>query len=223
MSKGIARYAPLTGLLAILFGVLAGVLASTWADEPGSKASGTEIASWMTDKGWEIFISGWLWWLAGLSFLWFLGSFRSVLGRGEAGERRVTTIAFSSGTIAVALFMLTAAFIVTGAAAQEFDDRTLTPTLAEALFVLGNGGGLFLAIELVLGVMAIASAIVVLRSAVLPKWYGWLDLLYGLWLLIIPIGWIGFFGFPIWILLTTILVYQAESKAPEAPSVASPA
>jgi hypothetical protein len=215
-SGGLARYAPLTGLLAIVFGAVGGVLSTTWADEPGSKASGAEIAAWMTDKSWAIIVSGWLWWLAGLSFLWFLASLRSVLGRGEGGDRRVTTIAFSSGTVAVALFMLTAVPIVTGAAVQEFDDRTLTPSLAESLFVLGNGGGIFLAVELTVGVLAVASAIVVLRTAVLPKWYGWLDLVYGIWLLIIPIGWIGLIGFPIWILLTTVLVYRAESSAPSA-------
>ena len=217
-TKGIARYAPLMGLLALVLGVISGVLASTWADEPGSKASGVEIAAWMTDKSWEIIISGWLWWLAGLAFLWFLGSLRSVLGRGEGGDARVTAIGFSSGSIAVALFMLSAVAIVTGAAAAEFDDRKVSPTLAEGLFVLGNGGGLFLAIELAIGVMAVATAIVVLRTAVLPKWYGWLGLLYGIWLLIIPIGWIGLIGFPIWILLTTVLVYMAEGR--QAPAAA---
>ena len=211
-TNGIARFAPLTGLLAIVLGVVAGVLASTWADEPGSKASGAEIASWMTDKSWQIIIAGWLWWLAGLAFLWFLASLRSVLGRGEGGDRRVTTIAFSSGTIAVALFMLGAAAIVSGAGAEEFSDRQITPSLAEALFVFGNGEGIFLAVELAVGVLAVATAIVVLRTAVLPKWYGWLDLVYGVWLLILPIGWIGAIGFPIWILVTTLLVWNAEAK-----------
>jgi hypothetical protein len=54
----------------------------------------------------------------------------------------------------------------------------------------------------------------------LPKWYPWLDLLYGMWLLIIPVGWLGLIGFPVWILITTLLVFRAEAAASAAPAFA---
>ncbi len=223
MGKGISRYAPLTGLLAIIFGAVGIVLAQTWADEPGSKATGIEIAAWMTDKSWAIIVSGWLVWLAAAAFLWFLGSLRVLLRRGEGADGRVSEIAWGGGLAAVILFSAMFAPIVAGASAQEFDDRKLSPTLAESLFVLSNGSGFFLALEIAAGVLSLATAVVVLRTAVLPKWYGWLGSIYALWLLIIPIGWIGMIGFPIWILLTTLLVYRAEVKGPSTAAAAAPA
>jgi hypothetical protein len=217
--NGIARFAPLTGFAAALLGILAFVLAWTWADEPDSDAAATEIAVWMTEKSWEIIVTGWIWWLAVASFLWFIGSLRSVLGSAEGGTRRVTSIAFSAGvvfTVFAALFFVP---VVAGAAANEFDDRPITPGTADVLWVLGTG--VFGVVEIAAAVMILAVGLVVVRTGALPKWYGWLSLLYGLWLLILPIGWIGMIGLPVWILLTTALVWMAESKG--AAPVATPA
>ena len=211
MEKGIARFAPLTGIAAVVLGVLSFILAQTWADEPDTDAPAAEIALWMTDKSWEILISGWIWWLAAGAFLWFLGSLRSVLGPAEGGTRRVTSIAFSAGAVATVFAASLFVPVVAGAAADEFDDRTISPETADALWVLGSG--VFLVAEIAFGVLIVAVALVVVRTGALPRWYGWLSALYGLWLLILPIGWIGLIGLPIWILLTTILVWMAESKA----------
>jgi hypothetical protein len=211
MERGIARFAPLTGALAVALGVLALILNSTWSDSPEDDASGAEIAAWMTDESWAIFFSSWVWWLAIASFVWFLGSLRAVLRRGERGEARVTSIAFGAGVMFAVFGVSFVAPLVAGASADEFSDRTVTPETADVLWVAGHG---FVgAAELFGGILALATALVVLRTGVLPKWYGWLGGLYGLWLLIWPLGWIGFFGFPIWILLTTALVWMAESKA----------
>ena len=212
MGKGIARYAPLTGFGAVVLGAIGILLFQTWADEPSSKAPAAELATWMNDKTWEIIIATWLMWLAGVSFLWFLGSLRGVLRQGEGAPGRVSAIATGGGIVAVGLFIASFAGVMAGASAAEFDDRVIGPALAESLYVL-SFNGFFLAIEMAVAVLVLATAIVVLRSAALPKWYGWLGLLYGIWLLILPIGWFGFFGFPIRILLTTTLVWMADSKA----------
>jgi hypothetical protein len=209
--NGLARFAPLTGFLAVALGILCFVLGMTWADEPDTDAPAAELAVWMTDKSWEILITGWVWWLAVAAFLWFLGSLRSVLGPAEGGTRRVTSIAFSAGAVFAVFAASLFGPIVAGATADEFDDRTITPETAEALWVAGNA--FFGLAEIAAGVLVLAVAVVVVRSGALPKWYGWLSLLYGLWLLIIPIGWIGMIGFPVWLLLTTALVWMAESKS----------
>lgn len=210
--NGIARFAPLTGLVTVALGVLGAVLFTTWTDEPSSDSAATEFAAWMNDNGWAIFVSTWVMLLAGMAFLWFLGSLRSVLRRGEGAPGRVSAIATGGGIVMVALYAASFAGPMAGALAVEVDDRVVGPELAEALYVIG-WNGFFPLTEMAAGVLVLATAIVVLRSAALPTWYGWLGLLYGLWLLILPIGWIGFFGFPLWILLTTALVWMAESKA----------
>lgn len=218
MEKGIARFAPLTGFAAVAFGVLAFVLMTSVADEPDIDAPATELAAWMNDKSWEILCAGWVWWLGVAAFMWFLGSLRSVLGSAEGGTRRVTSIAFSAGAVFAVFAASLLGPVVAGASGSEFDDRTITPETAEALWVSGNA--FFGLAEVAAGVLAVAVAVVVLRTGALPKWYGWLGLVYGLWLLILPIGWIGFIGFPIWLLLTTALVWMAGSKGPAGQSIA---
>ena len=210
MERGLARFAPLTGLAAVVLGALAFVLMMSAADEPETDAPAIELAAWMNEKSWEIVCAGWVWWLGVAAFLWFLGSVRSVLGSAEGGTRRVTSIAFSAGAVFAVFAASLLGPVFAGAAASEFDDRTITPETAEALWVAGNA--FFGLAEIAAGVLCLAVGLVVVRTGTLPKWYGWLGLLYGLWLLIIPIGWIGFIGFPIWILVTTALVWLAESK-----------
>jgi hypothetical protein len=217
MGTGLARLAPLTGVLAILLGILGEVLFQTWGDEPASDAPAAELAAWMNGKEDAIFCSTWVWLLAGLAFLWFLGSLRSVLRRVEGAQGRVSAIATGGGIVAVAMFFGSFSGLMAGSTAVMVDDRVVSPALAESLYVYGYNG-FFLLIELAAGVVVLATAIVTLRGTGLPKWYGWLGLLYGIWLLILPIGWIGFIGFPIWILLTTGLVWMAESKSPMAPA-----
>lgn len=221
MEKGIARLAPLTGLAAILLGVLGGILFHTWADEPSTDAPAAELAAWMNGNEEAIFCATWVWLLAGLAFLWFLGSLRSMLRRVEGAPGRVSAIATGGGIVAVVMFMASFSGLMAGATAVMVDDRVVSPELAEALYVYGYNG-FFLMIEVAAGVLVLATAIVALRGTGLPKWYGWLGLLYGIWLLILPVGWIGFFGFPIWILLTTVLVWMSESKgsAPAASGTA---
>ena len=212
MDKGLARFAPLTGLAAAVLGVLAFVLMMSAADEPETDAPAAELAAWMSEKSWEIICAAWIWWLGVAAFLWFLGSVRSVLGPAEGGTRRVTSIAFSAGAVFAVFAASLLGPVFAGATASEFDERTITPETAEALWVSGNA--FFGLSEMAAGVLCLAVGLVVVRTGALPRWYGWLGLVYGLWLLIIPIGWIAFIGFPIWILLTTVLVWLAESKRP---------
>jgi hypothetical protein len=68
-TSGIARFAPLRGLLAVVLSVLAFILAATWSDEPDTKAPGAEFAAWMTNKSWAILVSAWLWCLAVAAFV----------------------------------------------------------------------------------------------------------------------------------------------------------
>jgi hypothetical protein len=60
-----------------------------------------------------------------------------------------------------------------------------------------------------------ASALIVLRTGVLPVWMGWLELLIALGLLIVPIGWAFLlFGVPLWLLLASVLLYVRATALP---------
>jgi hypothetical protein len=55
----------------------------------------------------------------------------------------------------------------------------------------------------------IATGVLILRTGVLLRWWGWVTLVLALWLFILPIGWIGLLlGFPAWVLVTSILLWM---------------
>jgi hypothetical protein len=59
------------------------------------------------------------------------------------------------------------------------------------------------------GVLILATGMVVLRTRALPVWLGWVSLGVGLWLLIPPIGWAALISaFPLWVIVVSLLLYR---------------
>ena len=68
------------------------------------------------------------------------------------------------------------------------------------------------------------TAIAILRLRVLPVWWAWVSLLVALVLLIPPIGWAALiFGLPIWVLVTSLLLYLRPRRGPPPQRRSAPA
>ena len=100
-------------------------------------------------------------------FLWFLGSLTSAL-RVAAGGPRLPSIAFAGGLLA-AVFSFVASSAV-AVAAHRPDE--VSPELTRAL----NDVSLMAGVPAIAGFAALfgATALVVLRTTLLPQWLGWL-------------------------------------------------
>jgi uncharacterized protein (DUF58 family) len=60
--------------------------------------------------------------------------------------------------------------------------------------------------------MLATAALIILRYGALPRWLGWVGLLFALWLLIPPIGWAGLLlGVPLWTLAAAVLMWMRPS------------
>ena len=101
-----------TGIVAVLLYIAALVVHGT---PPEAADTADEIGKFFTDKRDEILLASFLAGLAGAFFLWWLGSLRYWLKRGEAGEGRLSAAAFLAGGIAIAL-SLTGACVEAGLA-----------------------------------------------------------------------------------------------------------
>jgi hypothetical protein len=69
--------------------------------------------------------------------------------------------------------------------------------------------------------MFLAVGLLILRTRVLGVWLGWVSLAIALLLAIIPIGWAGVvWAFPLWTLVTSIVLFRRGSAAaaPTAPA-----
>ena len=95
-----------TGIVAVALYLVAFAL-------PGSPPSATDtadqVAAFFTDERERVMLGSFFAGLAGAFFLWWLGSLRYWLRRGEAGEGRLSAAALLAGGIAVALSLSGAA------------------------------------------------------------------------------------------------------------------
>jgi hypothetical protein len=209
------RWAPLTGLLAVI-GWIVGII---MLDVAGSEDEGAALlAAYKADEG-QI-LGGTVIWLIGTAFFFFfLGWLRSRLLAAEGGDGCLTAIAFAGG-VATAICL---ALMPGGDAAGALSNDEIDESAALALGSVGDA--FFVAAEYLLPVLLIASALVALRYAALPKWLGWIQLLVALALLIPWIGWAALiFAFPLWVLVVSFLLWSGSRArgAPGGPTSGAP-
>jgi hypothetical protein len=127
----------------------------------------------------------------------------------DGPTRILTAIAFAGG-VGVVLFLLALPGADMSGALNNDElsaDAALTLSNIEDIFFLGA--------ELSAVPFLAGTGLLVLRLRFLPAWYGWLSLVLALLLAILPIGWAALlFAFPLWVLLTSVLLYLRPSTAP---------
>jgi hypothetical protein len=129
-----------------------------------------------------------------------------------------TAIAFGGG-LGKAVFDL--AVVGNTAAGALAAEEGLTPAAAQAIFWMDDT--FFVGAQMMALVFMAASAMIVLRTRVLPVWMGWLALLIALGLLIVPIGWAFLlFGVPLWVLLASVILFLRASRVPADVTAAPP-
>ena len=197
------RLAALTGVVAVALWI-AGVF-TIESVSPEDEDSAEALLAYFEDEGTTLLVGAFLFALGTAFFVWFLGSLRTTFLAGEGVPGRVTGIAFAGG-IGKAVFDLG---VVGGIAAGAIGaDEELTPEAAQAIFWMDDA--FFVGAEFMALVFMAASALVVLRTRVLPAWMGWLAAVIALGLLVVPVGWAFLlFGLPIWVLLASVLIWRA--------------
>jgi hypothetical protein len=132
-----------------------------------------------------VVLGGFLLALAALAALWFTGWLRATLRTAEGGSGRLSATAFAGG-VTCATFML--AWPAAGILGALYAER-LSPEQAQTIFLLGN---MFLyPAAMAAAVLVAATAIIALRTAVLPRWHAFASLVLAVWLLIPPFGLAG--------------------------------
>jgi len=153
-----------------------------------------------------------------LFFVWFVGMLRDRLVAADGG--RLAPVAFGSGIAAVALWVTSAAVsTATSVVSNDSSEFKLDPNT----FRLFDDMGYFLWFSgtTIASGTVLATAIVALRTGLLPKWIAWLSLPVVLTMLV------AFFFVPFLIMCGWILVVSVtlmiRSGAPQAAAAATPA
>jgi Ca2+/Na+ antiporter len=165
MEDRYARYGAATGIVFVVLLVVG--LAIVTPEPPKLDASADEWATYFVDHKDAVNTGVVLATLALFFFIWFAGTLVSAL-RVAAGSPRLPTIAFGGAILATAAFFV--GLTAFAAAAHRPDE--VSPELTRALndvFVLSG-------VPAIAGLSALfaATALVILRSDLLPGWVGWL-------------------------------------------------
>lgn len=208
-----SRLAPLTG---IVFGVLAVVAVITGGETPNADARPAKVIAYYSTHASKVETSSILIALAFLALVLFGGALRSYLRRTPGAEGPSALVL--AGTVLMAVGVFSTASIEYSLAHEL---GHFGPEVAQTLSVLSNE--LFLPILAGAFVFGVSAGIAILRGAALPKWLGWVIIVLGIVTLFPPIGFFALFGFVIWVVVVSVLMYQrmgapADTSAPAAVS-----
>ena len=195
------------GASGIAFAVLF-VLGFTLIGDSGD--TGEEIISFYDENRARTIVAFFCFALSALAYVWFVTAVRNVLALAEAEPRGLTALGYGSG-------LVTAALIVVGAApaaalsdtagdagtngAAAFD---LVSSLTYPIITIGIGFS---------ALLALAVGILTLRTAILPRWFGWTSLVAAP-LILVAVLFLPIFVFILWVAATgVVLVMRPDSGA----------
>jgi hypothetical protein len=212
-SRGLERFAPLTGVVFVALIVLAIVIGGETPDNDDSQQAIVEF--WRDNDDaqiWSNIIGAW----ATVFFLWFAASLRSALRRGEEGPARLSTQSF--GGAVVAAVGLLSALSLNFAVADSVGD--VPASVTQTLTVLSNG--FFFPIAAGYAVFFLAVGVLSVRIRMLPVWLGWLTVLLGI-VCLTPVGFFALLLGLVWIVLVSVLLYRREAGPAEGRTRVDPA
>ena len=199
-----ARYAPLSGLLAVA--ILVASVIVTGFDSVDSNDSVVKVVDFWKDNDSKQSAGAILGAISMVPLLWFLGSLRSAFRTAEGETGRLSAIAFAGGIVLVGFGLVDSALQF--AIAESVGD--IPPVATQTLSALYNN--FFFGFPVGTGTLLLASALVILRTRVLPAWIGWVALLLG----IVSLTPAGFFAFPVvlaWIAVVSVVLFQRQAPA----------
>ena len=208
------RWAPISG---IVFVVLMVVGSMFIGDVPLPDAPGAEIAGYLADSSRQTtnLIGAYLWVVGALAFLWFLTRLRNELRRAEGGTGALSSLAHGAGVAFTAVWMASAAAyaaipyatVLRGAPVSDPDLVRVLPPLGRLLLLLGGGfSG---------SVLIVAASLVILRTAVFPRWLAWFGIVASLALLV-DVIYVNITPFWLWVLAASVVMI-ARRRTPTTP------
>ena len=155
-----ARYAPLSGLLAVAILVVSVII--TGFNSVDSNDSVVKVVDFWKDNDTKQSTGAILGAISMVPLLWFLGSLRSAFRAAEGEPGRLSAIAFAGGIVLVGFGLVDSGLQF--AVAESVGD--IPPVATQTLSALYNN--FFFGFPVGIGTLLLASSLVILRTRVLP-------------------------------------------------------
>ena len=203
-----ARYAPLSGVLAVALAVVS-IIVAGFDDVAADESTAKVVDFWLDNDSSQV-AGAIIGALSLVPLLWFLGSLRSTLRAAEGQTGRLSAIAFAGGIVLVAGGAVDASLQF--AVADTAGD--VPPLVTQSLSALYSS--FFLIFGVGLATFHLASGLAILRTGALPSWLGWVAFVLGL-IALTPIGFLAFLLILVWIAVVSVVLFQ-QSPGPPAPA-----
>jgi hypothetical protein len=205
-------WTPTAGLLAAITFVV-GLAMS--ANSPDNSDPDAKIISWYADHGHRVgvVVGAFVLAFCGLFLLWFASGLRQRLRVAEGPEGRLANVALGGGVLLVAMLWVgSAALAAIPAGVSIGGSKALTDAdLGRFLPSIGFGSILIFAM---FGAIALidATAVVIMRTGVLPRWFAWLGFVCGVVLLFGAV-FLPVIALPIWLIAASVVLYRQPEFA----------
>jgi hypothetical protein len=188
--------APLCGAIFVVLAVIA--FAMTGDGQDPSKQSADQIVAYYQDHAdaneFAAFILGW----AGVFLLFFAGWLRQLLRNAEGEGSWLSNVAFGALVALIAAIGVGATIHLALVDYVDDVDPAVTATINTIDY------DFFIPFAMGMAAFLISTGIVVTRTAVMPKWLGWIAIILGV-VAVTPAGFVGFLGGLAWILVVGLL------------------
>jgi hypothetical protein len=206
----IERSAPLAGVGAVA-SVLAGLLVLHSTNEPGDAATPQQVLAYLDSKGNGILLGSLLCMLGLVAFVWFLAALRTRLAEAEGGSGFFSGIAFGGGLLSTAFLAFTLVPLASGAIAVQDEHNRFAPDAAQALMQLSSAA--YSVAYMTMSIPLIATAVVALRTAALPRALGYASAVLGVVMLVPFADWLAFgFLFPLWLVACSVALARRPAR-----------
>jgi hypothetical protein len=214
------RFAPLSGVVAIVLWIIGTVIVEGATDTPDEDAGAAVFATYYDEEGGTVLAGAFLFMLGSAILLWFFASLRARIHAAEGGVGRIASIVFAAGVVTATMSLGVMAPDAAAAFAAENIDPGLDPGAAQALGVLGDG--FFIAAEASLVVFFLAASLATFRTRAIPTWLAWASLVFAVAAVLPWVGWaVVVWGLPLWVLVVGIWMFvrPATPAGPRAEPV----
>jgi hypothetical protein len=205
------RLGAATGIVFVILSVAAAIIG-------GQPGAAPDVVQYFVENRSRLLAQSFLFGLASVAFLWFLGSVRSYLRAAEGGTGRLSAVAFAGGILTLGMLMFSGTVVT---ALADGMAELADPDTSRAFYSLVIQASDLTSFPT--AVLTGASAVVVLRTKALPGWLGWLGGIVAVGSLsrgtaffveVGPFSSAGVIesvvvaGFLLWLLLTSILLVR---------------
>jgi hypothetical protein len=196
-----SRLGVLGGVYAVLF-----VIANFLLGEPGTGTAGASVVKYYHDHQTTEMVGVFAVAFAVVALTFFLASLRRTLSGTDEGRYLANVVTAGGAVYAVGLMLMTALTVALVDAAKNN-----MPGTAQTLNVLSSD--LWVPVVVGLALLGLGTGVSALRNATLPKWLGWVSVVFGLLALAGPAGGIAFLVAPAWALVIGIVIMRSSRAA----------